>query len=358
MKISREVSRPAPHILTRLDNRVIPEGARELRAFLPVRNERVRLEWFLSHHRRLGIDRFFIVDNGSDDGSVEFLLGQPDCHVFRTWNSYAESRFGVGWINALLSEHGTGRWCLSLDADELFVYPDWESVGLRDLAGFLEREAADGVFAFLLDMYGAGPVADTHYEPGTPFLDTCPYFDRNYRFGRQRFRLGQAPPFPPLDVIGGPRLRCFFPEYVRPSVPRRQLQRVGRLISGVTGQVPLRPPYLPKIPFVQWGAGMQYVSSHRTTPIKLSALRGTLLHFKFFSDFHQRVITEVKRGEHFAGGAEYARYLRRLERPGGGSFFDVVSVAYRDSGQLLDLGLMQTSDAWRDQHRFGNPVAA
>ncbi|OZA17880.1 MAG: glycosyl transferase family 2, partial [Rhodobacterales bacterium 17-64-5] len=39
--------------------------------FATLRNERVRLPYFLQYYRKLGIDHFLLVDNGSDDGSRE-----------------------------------------------------------------------------------------------------------------------------------------------------------------------------------------------------------------------------------------------------------------------------------------------
>ena len=42
-------------------------------AFVTVRNEMIRLPYFLDHYRGLGVDHFLIVDNGSDDGTAAFL---------------------------------------------------------------------------------------------------------------------------------------------------------------------------------------------------------------------------------------------------------------------------------------------
>ena len=46
--------------------------------FSTLRNERIRLPYFLRYYRNLGVNHFLIVDNDSDDGSREYLQAQPD----------------------------------------------------------------------------------------------------------------------------------------------------------------------------------------------------------------------------------------------------------------------------------------
>ena len=87
--------------MERLDNLTIPDRAEEIRCFFCGRNEALRLPEFLEYHRRLGVDRFFFVDNGSTDDSVEVALAEESVHVWRTEQPYQESRFGVDWQEAL-----------------------------------------------------------------------------------------------------------------------------------------------------------------------------------------------------------------------------------------------------------------
>jgi hypothetical protein len=53
-------------------------------------------------------------------------------------------------------------------------------VKLKQLVRFLDRENAEGVAAFLLDMYADRPIRDTAYRKATPFLDTCRVLRQGY----------------------------------------------------------------------------------------------------------------------------------------------------------------------------------
>jgi hypothetical protein len=326
------------NILTRVDNRPIAD-APECRAFLPVRNERVRLPYVLDYHRRLGIARFFVVDNGSDDGTLELLLAERDCHVWTTNQSYAASTFGVDWMNTLLDRFGRGHWCLTIDADELFAYPGSETASLREFTRYLDDTGAQGVFAFLLDVYSQAPIANAHYVPGEPLTATCDRIDRAYEW------VTDAQSFPPWQVIGGPRLRCFYPEWRALGAVQRKLRYAARRAGlGVA-----TPPQLRKIPFVKWDANVRHVTSHSTTRIKLADVTGVLLHFKFLRDFHERVMREAARKEHFARGSEYGRYLRVLAANPRLSLDGRDSVTYEGTSQLVALGHLRDAPAWRER---------
>lgn len=335
------------HTLLRIDDRLIGDDRNEIRAFMTVRDEMLRLPQNLNHHRNIGVKRFFVVDNGSTDGSREFLLAQPDCHVFLTHDAFSRSMLGVDWWNALLDEYGMNHWCLTVDADEWFVYPGYERKPLPDLAAHLDRSNARGAFSFLLDMYGPGTIADAIAAPDESLVDACRYFDSQYTW-RRRLRIPglQAPHFPEYNVIGGPRWRLLFPFFHRHYYLLRTIWYVYEA-TGFPLPIKLkRAPLLTKIPFVRWLPGTRYLSNHTITPLKLSDVTGVLLHFKFLEDFFVRVRTEVTRKEHFDGASEYTRYHTMLKEHPSLSFHYAGSVEYEGSEQLIGLGLLREDQAW------------
>ena len=128
-------------------------AAGEIRLFSRLRNEAVRLPWLFDFYRRQGVDRFFVVDNGSDDGSRDYLLAQPDTHLFLTTDSYAVYGGGQRWLNHLLGRYGSGTWCLTVDVDEVLAYPHAERLSLKALTAHLDRSAVQALFAVMVDMY-------------------------------------------------------------------------------------------------------------------------------------------------------------------------------------------------------------
>lgn len=346
-------------VLTRLDSKEIISDTSEIRVVCKLRNELIRLPYFIDFYRKMGIDRFFFIDNGSTDGTTEYLLKQPDCHVFHTTDPFAEGF--VNWQNRVLDLYGTGHWCLVLDADEFFVYPHCEKLKLREFCNFLDKEGCAGLYTLMIDMYGKGNLSQAVYKSGTSPLDVCPYHDKEYAFVKRTFLDTMPLPgrhpgsFPKTEVVGGPRGRVFYPFQNSTSILRRVLPRIAgivckplvklKLIS--KGTAPHMGSMLFKVPLVKWKRGLAYYSAtHVMTPVKLSSVTGALLHFKYFSDFYEKALLEAKRGVYGGGGRQYKRYATGIEKNRNNEhlFYYEGSTKYKDSQGLLDLGIIKTSN--------------
>ena len=98
-----------------------------------MRNESIRLPYFLKYYRSLGVDHFMFVDNGSTDNSREHLLGQRDVSLWYTKASYKSASFGVDWMNYLQRKYSHDHWTLVVDPDEFFVFPFCDTRSIRAL---------------------------------------------------------------------------------------------------------------------------------------------------------------------------------------------------------------------------------
>lgn len=286
--------------------------------FSTIRNERVRLPFFLKYYRDLGVNHFLIVDNGSTDGSGAYLAAQPDVSLWHSTSSYKRARFGVDWLNGLQGKYGHNHWCLTVDPDEFFVYPFCDTRPLRALTDWLDASSIKSFSAMLLDMYPKGPFDLIPYTEGEDPIKTAAYFDSgNYVIERN-------PKYGNLWIQGGPRARMFF------------------------GDLPERAPALNKIPLVKWHRSYAYISStHMLLPRGLNLVydewggekaSGCLLHAKFLHTLVDKAEEEMLRRQHYANSHEYRAYRAGLAvQP---DLWTKWSERYINWRQLEILGLM------------------
>ncbi|MCF2871422.1 glycosyltransferase family 2 protein [Octadecabacter sp. G9-8] len=286
--------------------------------FSTMRNEMLRVEHWLAHYRALGVAHFLIVDNASDDGTAAYLSAQPDVSLWTTPDSYKASRFGVDWLTCLQIKHGAGRWCLSVDADELLIYPESNTRNLSDLTHHLENTGRDAFGALMLDLYPKGSVGQTAYTAGDDPVAAIPWFDPD------NYRAKIHAVFGNLWIQGGVRDRMFF------------------------GSQPERSPTLNKTPLVKWRRGYAYVTStHQILPRRLNdvfdtgqgdRVSGILLHTKFLPNIGEKSQEELRRAQHFENSDLYQPYYSALmDDP---DLWHEGSVCYTGTAQLEKLGLM------------------
>jgi hypothetical protein len=325
----------------------------EIRAFSTCRNERLRLPAFLEHYRGLGVNRFFIVDNDSSDGTRQYLAEQPDVHLFLTAARHSESNSGADWMNALLAEFGIGSWCVTVDIDELLVFPGSEQTPLGSLTDYLDRSGYDALACLLLDLYPASQLSVCSYSPSDNLLAAAPYFDPG---PYKRMPVDQCPG---VHISGGMRERVFYSEFCGRGLGAKiydaLFYRVA-LRTPILRDMPWlnewrrpRPPCLTKVPLVRWNQQSRYLAStHWVSPMIVAPDTGVLLHFKFLQDVHARVVHEVARGGHTYEASEYARYAESLRRDPDLTLMYEGSTRFEGTMQLVRLGLMHDTEAWAD----------
>ena len=304
--------------LTAVINRTSQIAQGDILAFSTMRNEMVRLPHFLAHHRALGVNHFLIVENDSDDGTRDYLARQPDVSLWTTPASYKLSRFGVDWLTWLQRLYAHGHWCLTVDADEILIYPHHDTRPLPALTEWLERHGRHSFGALMLDMYPKGPLNAQVYQPGADPFDILRWFDGgNYMFQRK-------PDLENLWIQGGVRARCFFADR------------------------PPRAPTMSKTPLVKWHRRYAYVSSsHSLLPRRLNHVyddqggemtSGILLHTKFLHTVVEKSAEEKQRREHFANSDLYETYYDSLtENPDLWCEHSTRLISWR---QLEAMGLM------------------
>ncbi|HXP75657.1 MAG TPA: glycosyltransferase family 2 protein [Stellaceae bacterium] len=307
--------------LVYLSGRPLDIHANHIVAVITQRDEALRLPYLLTYYRRLGADRFLVIDNGSTDGSRDMLLAQPDTLVFWTEDSYAASSFGMDWVNTLLNHFCDGNWVLVADADECLVWPDCESQTLRQLTLWMDSIGAEALFTMMLEMYSDRAFGTIGYTAGESFLAYAPFFDRH------GYVLAPFNAFPHCRILGGIR------------------QRMYRDLPNSAGNFPT----ISKLPLIHWRRGQAFTGSTHfiRQPVRLAPMRGALLHFKMLDDLYEESRIEAVREQGFNKSAAAKLLIASIERNSHQSFYDPsISLKYIDTNQLVMLGLMSRDSAF------------
>ncbi|MBY6200998.1 glycosyltransferase family 2 protein [Maritalea mobilis] len=282
-------------------------GQRDVLLFMTVFNGIEFLDWFFDHYRRLGVDHFFVVDNGSTDGSFEWLAAQGDVSLFRQTGSFRQSACGLTWVNHLIRRFGVGHWCFYVDVDEAFVFPGME-IGrtLADLLSYADAQGWRSIPAMMLDIYPEDLSAGAGENP----FERSRYIDRDY--------LSFANEVPPYHFVQG----------------------------GIRARLSGRSLMMTKAPLVRPDRDFCFLANnHQHSHVPVADLSGALLHYKFIGDLLARVDEAIERDEHFMG----ARFYKALQSPlrasrGKDVLLSEHTVAYEGPAQLVEMGLMSAPE--------------
>ena len=290
-----------PGELVRIDDRLIPDGKGEIRLFMMARDEKWRFPWFFAHYRRLGVSRFFVADNGSQDGSVSWLLEQPDTHVFNATTTHAESDSGMVWINAMLDDFGRGGWNLYVDSDEALVFDRFETRDLRALTEHLEGSGFEMAVGPMVDMISPTETRSVPVNMAAEY----PFFD------------------PQLRTV--PEERC----------PNRYITGGVRSRMG-------QQDWLTKIPLTFGPSSIRYLGPHNVTPGTVNTGLVALLHYKFAGDFRERFSNVRAQSSFSLNNIErHESYMKFLEKAGL-SVIDTADLQRFDSSaDLLSTGIVR-----------------
>lgn len=268
-----------------------------------LRNERPILPAFLEHYRRLGVEVFLVADNGSEDGSAEWLAQQPDVVLFSVQGGFTETQQGTEWKQALMAQLRPNRWSLVADADEFLVAPNLRGPGhpqgwggetdLPMLVQEAENQGWDALRILMLDLYPRGPLSQAQVSAQNPFA-TIGFADQ-VAFKQQHLDRG---PFGDRTALRSGLRHRLLPD----SAP-------NLFVSEKVALLRYRP-------WMRLSVSLHYAAGIQLAPEPL-----IFGHFKYTAQFHDKVARAIEEGQFFNNSAEYHRYAQLLTETGG-QFFD------------------------------------
>ena len=314
-----------------------------------VRNEMYFLPAFLDHYRQLGVRQFIVLDDKSQDGSREFLCGQPDVVVLESQRSYGDEveldsrllghrrvvRMHILWRNRLIERFATNAWVIHADADEFLRIPP--NLTLPSLLRRIERHWPDAeiVWTAMLDLYPQH-ISELERKLEGRFLDRNAewFFDAQPHLRPRRHRR-------PKPLHWGSRARLLFDHDIISKPNRPAYKRALRALQGKGVDVynMFWKPTLVRRP-----RGGVLLNSHTATFTRSAGVILPLEHYKFHSGLLHRANQAIERRSHYQGSRQYEhiRLLLKTMKERDGSFLTETSAlvgdyqAYVVSGVAVD----------------------
>lgn len=281
-----------------------------------VRNERNMLAEFLEHYRTLGVKRFFVLDDRSDDGSAEYLADVSDVCLLVSARRYGDTpnrndlpqalhgksrlRMVHAWRTGLMNRFvGTG-WAVQCDIDEFLMLP--EGITIPDLISRLEKQGARGAWGGMIDLYPAA-IKDLATYPESHF--THPHQAWFYD-GTRQFSLSKTAP--PRHHSEGARHRLEVAFLNKPDLNPWACLRLRVLGRHRSPSGMLMKPVLQN-----WDPAQYYLDSHRTSLSLSSQILLPLLHYRYTPGMVRKLKWAISEGGYAKGNADYQRTDALLE---------------------------------------------
>ena len=287
-----------------------------------LRNEMYFLPEFLSHYRKLGVERFVFLNDRSDDGSFEYICKQPDTVVVESSRAYGDSveippqlsesirnlRIMDLWRSMLHERFAQDRWALQVDLDEFVRLP--EGMAFQDLLAQLDKQDVRAVWGVMIDVYPkniaslAEPKNAVRIDPSATW-----YFD-----GEMHVRLRNNKK--PKTVYPGTRSRLYHMLGVDNLYPRRK--KPGWLKHKWFGKLLLGdrfPKYvqLLKPTLLKWRDDSFFGSSHQTNLTSSNDYLLPIQHFRFTGSLYRRIEMALHEKSYHGESFDYRRLSALLQ---------------------------------------------
>ncbi len=270
-----------------------------------LKNEIYILPSFLKHYRALGVERFYILDDNSDDGSLEYLAAQPDVMLLESEHNYGAPlpvprsdklrRAMLAWRNSIPEYYIKDQWHLHVDVDEFIDLP--KGVFVSDFT--TKQENTDIVWANMIDLYPR--IWDDILQEPTPQIENIRwFFDARPHYKFYNFLKN------PHLVYSGARARLRENFMTVEKQPEKITHKFKRQFDGNPYQ---RMGNLLKPALIRWKSNHSFRSSHYIKNARYQKILLPMRHYKFAPNLTHKIDFAIKEKVYNNGSQGYRELL-------------------------------------------------
>lgn len=329
-----------------------PVDPDKLSVFSIFRDERAFCPAFFAHYRSLGVEQFVIIDDGSKDGTREWLEAQRDAIVVQMRFGFGTEiltkiggrrktdRAGTYYKIALPNHFFDGQYVTYVDADEFLLLPP----GVSSLRAVVDTMAARGERAVLASVVEFFPAELEGLSGQLP--DSFSGLIENYSWFQEEAIISpRAGTISPEFLAPSKTARLYADHGIEPPLVRRGWHRLwmpSRVAAKQRAQT--SPRY--KTPIILRDADSWQVGSHAANTPPAADRLLTIAHFVFTAELRAKTERAIARAAHAHGGRKYRGYAMLLDTLAarGDGFLDANSRRFDNVEQLCRAGIMRWPD--------------
>ncbi len=174
-----------------------------------VKNGDYYAQAFIEHYLSAGFRHIFLLDNGSDDATVDIARGFEDVSVYRCLLPVGSYQGALKRAIAQRAVHG--GWCLDVDIDEFFEYPHSNRLKLDEFLRYLDERDFTAVLTQMVDMFSDERIASLAASSSNDDFQTrYRYYDLSAARSEPYRASTLAERFAARNQLGNPESELFF----------------------------------------------------------------------------------------------------------------------------------------------------
>ncbi|MGA2143245.1 MAG: glycosyltransferase family 2 protein [Brevinematales bacterium] len=295
-----------------------------------VKNGSPHIDAFIRHYKALGAGHFFIIDNGSDDNTVEMLKKFDNITLYSTLLPH--KLFECEIRRFVIESHCRNKWCIYADIDEFFDFPFSVKIGMKGLISYLSENNYTALVSYMLDMFSIekfhpeNPGYQESFENKYSYYDISDVKKADY-FRYSRFLCG-------YNIIPDRKIKFYY------GGIRNRVFKGGK-----------NKYLLIKHPLVYIDSFIEVLTNpHFCNKAKIADITGVLKHYKYVPSFKDKVsvsLTSDSDYDYFTK-KEYKAYQDRLKDKKSLNFYTRSSKKLINTDQLLKDGFIRSSKKYEN----------
>ena len=283
-----------------------------------VRNGELYMKSFIEHYFSLGVKQIVFLDNNSMDGTVSIAKKYKNVTILQTNLPYKKYQYLMKQY--LIKRFSKNRWSLCVDIDELFDYPFSNILSLDSLIEYLNKNKYTAVVSYMLDMFSNKALGTFKSKQNENLKKNYAYYD--------------------IKTIK----KKDYDRYTSNTISNKNIKHY---YDGICKTIFNADIFLLKHPLIFLSDKISpQIQAHTIANADIADFTSILFHYRFLSDFYEKVLEAVKKENYWKNSIVYKKFYEVLKQNPKLKIKQRTSKKLKSVNQLIDEDFLVISDEY------------